>query len=1010
MLHPLIRAFLRQIMSAWINVSPGKVSAFALSRFSVANPITLTVTILIALISLTYAAKAAVPVTLPPSSKAQWKQAENQTISLARLMAKYRQAEGADKAAVLKELVDQASARQLLLGELVQTDSVGAMRTILPSKVRDGMPKEVQVMLTQQQEMQGELEVSYEDYEDGRHKLRHILKTETGRVELQQFPEDGRVMQSGMRVRARGWLFSHGGETAGSLVVNDSPDSLKLLADGATTTTATSSSSTAVLPNTMGEQGVLVMLVNFQDNAVEPWTPAEAEEMVFGAVNDFYQENSNGQTWLSGDVHGYYTLPINATCDSWEIHVNAQDAAEAQGIDLSVYNRMVYVFPGISSCGWTGKGTLGGAVSMAWINGSLSLRTVGHELGHNFGLHHAEQLECGSDIIGDNCISITYGDSLDIMGESGITGHFNSFNKELLGWLTSASGEVVTADGDGSYLLEPYETAPTGAAKGLKVLRGIDSSTGQQLWYYLEYRQALGFDSFLDAKPGITDGVVLRLATESDIESSQLLDMTPASTRYDLDDAALLAGRSYSDPVAGVTITTEWADTTGASVSISFSEQSCIPANPALSLSPAESAWMSAGSTVIYSATVTNQDSLGCASSDFSVAAELPAGWVADSGSLNLAPGASGTMNISVTSAATATDGFYDIIISALNSSNNNYQTDATATYVVDTPAPVCIAANPLLNLSTVDGQAVAAGTPVSYSATLTNQDSSGCEAAVFDVAASVPAGWSTSSAVVSLAPGDRTTVKVSVTSAASAADGVYEIGISAKNLADTSYYNSAAATYNVTPPVPVCESANPQLSLSVISSTETPAGTTILYSGTVTNQDDLGCAASDFAVFADLPAGWSASSGSVNLAPGASAPVTVGITSAVDAAEGAYSININVKNAADTSYGSSAAVSYLVAAPLNSAPVAIDDTVFITAKIAIAIDVLANDMDPDGDTLTVIEVTQGAQGSVQITGDGSLLYTPAKKFKGSDSFSYTINDGEKTASARVNVSLVKKR
>ena len=83
--------------------------------------------------------------------------------------------------------------------------------------------------------------------------------------------------------------------------------------------------------------------------------------------------------------------------------------------------------------------------------------------------------------------------------------------------------------------------------------------------------------------------------------------------------------------------------------------------------------------------------------------------------------------------------------------------------------------------MSTVDGQAVAAGTPVSYSATMTNQDSSGCEAAVFDVAASVPAGWSTSSAVVSLSPGDSTTVKVSVTSAASAADGVYEIGISAK-------------------------------------------------------------------------------------------------------------------------------------------------------------------------------------------------------------------------------------
>jgi hypothetical protein len=175
-----------------------------------------------------------------------------------------------------------------------------------------------------------------------------------------------------------------------------------------------------------------------------------------------------------------------------------------------------------------------------------------------------------------------------------------------------------------------------------------------------------------------------------------------------------------------------------------------------------------------------------------------------------------------------------------------------------------------------------------------------------------------------------------------------------------------------------------------------------------LTNRDSSGCAASNFAVFADIPAGWSASTESVTLAPGASAPVTLSITSAVVAAESVYSIGINAENAADTGYGSSAAVSFLVAAPLNSAPLAVDDNVVLTAKGAIAIDVLANDTDPDGDTLTVVLVSQGTKGSVQITGGGSLLYTPAKKFKGSDSFSYTISDGEKTASAIVAVRLVK--
>ncbi len=982
-------------------------SAFAASCFAVSDLSRLCAAALFALLSLSITVEAAVPDTLPTTSQAQRHQAEKQTMSLARLMTSYRHAGEADKARLLDEMLAQSRVRQMLLAELVQTDPSGALRAVLPAKVRVGMPAEVQALLEQKQELHGELEVTYEDYEDGRHKLRHFLKNETGRVEL-QMPEHARGLQSGMQVRARGWLFKDGDETAGSLVLNDSTDSLELLADdGATTTTTTTGP--AVLPNTLGEQDVLVLMVNFQDNPVQPWTLEQAQELVFGTVNDFYQENSDGQTWLSGDVYGYFTLPADAQYDGWDIHVSAQQAAEDHGINLSDYNRMVYVFPQNSTFGWTGMGTLGGTVSLAWINGSLTLRTVGHELGHNFGLHHAEQLECGSEIIGDNCISITYGDSMDIMGESGITGHFNSFNKELLGWMTSASGEVITADGDGSYLLEPYETAPTGAAKGLKVLRGIDSSTGQQLWYYLEYRQALGFDSFLDAKPGITDGVVLRLATESDIESSQLLDMTPASTRYDLDDAALLAGRSYSDPDAGVTITTEWADATGVSVSVSYSGESCIPANPDLSLSPAESFWVAAGSTITYSATVTNLDSSGCAASDFSVAAVLPTDWVGASTSLILAPGTSGTVSLSVTSAETAINGFYDISITAINSSDSNYQNNGVVTYVVDTPAPACVAANPVLSLSTIDGPPVAAGSPVTYSATLTNKDSSSCETSVFDVAASVPAGWSASSSSVSLSPGDSATVNITVTSATSAADGTYGIGVIASNLADGGYYSSVMATYSVLPPVPVCEAANPLLSLSITSSPEVGAGITVQYSGTVTNQDSSGCTASDFSVFADIPAGWSASSSSVNLTPGASAPFTISITSTVDASEGVYSININAENEADSGYGSRATASYLITAPLNSAPVAINDTIFITSKIAIGIDVLANDTDLDGDILTVIQVSQGAQGSVQISGDGSLLYTPVKKFKGSDSFSYTISDGANTASATVSVSLVKK-
>lgn len=74
--------------------------------------------------------------------------------------------------------------------------------------------------------------------------------------------------------------------------------------------------------------------------------------------------------------------------------------------------------------------------------------------------------------------------------------------------------------------------------------------------------------------------------------------------------------------------------------------------------------------------------------------------------------------------------------------------------------------------------------------------------------------------------------------------------------------------------------------------------------------------------------------------------------------------------------------------------PDAIDDLTTIDEDSgANAVDVLANDTDANGDTLTIIAVTQGANGSVTFTST-SVSYTPNADFFGSDSFTYTIDDG----------------
>jgi subtilisin len=77
-----------------------------------------------------------------------------------------------------------------------------------------------------------------------------------------------------------------------------------------------------------------------------------------------------------------------------------------------------------------------------------------------------------------------------------------------------------------------------------------------------------------------------------------------------------------------------------------------------------------------------------------------------------------------------------------------------------------------------------------------------------------------------------------------------------------------------------------------------------------------------------------------------------------------------------------------------NSAPVANDNSASTSEDTAVTIDVLSNDTDDDGDSLSVASVTQGTSGSVEINTNHTVTYTPNNGFAGTDSFSYTASDG----------------
>jgi len=61
---------------------------------------------------------------------------------------------------------------------------------------------------------------------------------------------------------------------------------------------------------------------------------------------------------------------------------------------------------------------------------------------------------------------------------------------------------------NGTYAIDPYESAGTNP-KALKVLKSTDPTTGSKTWYYIEYRQAIGFDNFLSTNSNVLNGVVI---------------------------------------------------------------------------------------------------------------------------------------------------------------------------------------------------------------------------------------------------------------------------------------------------------------------------------------------------------------------------------------------------------------------------------------------------------------------------------------------------------------------
>ncbi len=94
---------------------------------------------------------------------------------------------------------------------------------------------------------------------------------------------------------------------------------------------------------------------------------------------------------------------------------------------------------------------------------------------------------------------------------------------------------------------------------------------------------------------------------------------------------------------------------------------------------------------------------------------------------------------------------------------------------------------------------------------------------------------------------------------------------------------------------------------------------------------------------------------------------------------------------------------------PVNDAPMAEDDAVTAVNGVALVIPasgVLGNDADVEGDALSVVGVGPAIHGTVSVAADGSIVYTADAGYIGSDTFTYTVSDGDLTDVGTVSVNV----